>query len=129
LFHPLHVCEHFIDLVDCHPSIWQLGCAIGTWPPKSGGAMPSSRDRICSTHTGDGGIIMNIDKGKMFSLNASGSVIFQLLDKGFDDEKIIEEVVRRFEIPADLAKRDLDSFRKALKTCALFTDNQLPGSE
>ena len=91
--------------------------------------MAMSRERICSTHTGDGGIILNIDQGKMFSLNASGSVIFQLLEKGFNNEKIIEEVMRRFEISADLAKRDLDNFREALKTYALFTDSQLPGSE
>ena len=91
--------------------------------------MPSGRERIRSTHAADGGIVMDIDKGKMFSLNASGSVIFQFLEKGFSEEKIIEELVRRFEIPADVAKQDLEDFRGALKRHALLAANQLPASE
>jgi hypothetical protein len=115
--------------VDCHPVVWQLGCASTNWPPKSEGTMSSGRERIRSTHAADGGIVMDIDRGKMFSLNASGSTIFQFLKKGFDDEQIIEELVRRFEIPADLAKRDLEDFREVLKSHSLFADNQLPAAE
>ena len=84
--------------------------------------MPSGSERIRSTHTGDGGIVMNIDKGKMFSLNASGSAIFQLLEKGFDDETIIGELVRGFEIEPEIARRDLADFREALKSHSLFPE-------
>jgi len=96
---------------------------------RAGGTMPSNRERIRSMHAADGGIVLDIDKGKMFSLNASGSAIFQLLEKGFSEEKIIEELVRRFEIPAHVAKQDLDDFRKALRRHALLTAHQLPASE
>jgi hypothetical protein len=81
--------------------------------------MSSGSHRIRSTHTGDGGIVMNIDKGQMFSLNSSGSAIFQLLEKGFGDEAIVGELVTRFEILPDVARSDLADFRDALKSYAL----------
>jgi Coenzyme PQQ synthesis protein D (PqqD) len=91
--------------------------------------MPSGSERIRSTHMADGGIVMNIDKGKMYSLNASGSAIFQLLEKGLDDEAIVTEFVRRFEIPSDVARRDLQDFREALRSHALVPKNALPSLE
>jgi hypothetical protein len=64
---------------------------------------------------------MDIDRGKMFALNASGSAMFELLNKGLEDETIIGELSRRFEISAAVARRDLDDFRKALRHHALIT--------
>jgi hypothetical protein len=81
--------------------------------------MPSGSERIRSTHTGEGGVVMDIEKGKMFSLNASGSAVFQLLEKGFGDETIVGELVKRFEIQPEEARRDLADFREALKSHAL----------
>jgi hypothetical protein len=63
---------------------------------------------------------MDIDRGKMFSLNASGSAMFELLAKGLDDETIIGELAQRFEISAAIAKQDLDDFRKTLHRHALL---------
>jgi hypothetical protein len=85
--------------------------------------MPAIRERIRSAHTADGGVVLDIDKGRMFSLNSSGSVIFQLMETGLCEDKIAEELVRRFGISVDLAKRDLNDFRETLRTHAL-----LPGS-
>ena len=82
--------------------------------------MTAQSSRICSTHTADGGIVMDVDSGRMFSLNASGSVMFQLLTNGLDEKSIVEELVRRFGISAAVAKRDLDEFRSALNRHALI---------
>jgi hypothetical protein len=82
--------------------------------------MPARRTRIRCTHSGYGGIVMDIDRGKMFSLNASGSAMFELLAKGLDDETIIGELAQRFEISATIAKQDLDDFRKALHRHSLL---------
>ncbi len=87
--------------------------------------MPSGNERIRSTHTGDGGIVINIDKGEMFALNASGSAIFQLLENGFGDENIVEELVRRFEIEPQVARRDLNDFRTSLSNHALFSGKRV----
>jgi hypothetical protein len=77
--------------------------------------MPAPSTRIRSTHSSSGGIVMDVDRGKMFSLNASGSAMFELLRNGVDEKAIIEELGRRFEIPVAVAKQDLDEFREALK--------------
>ncbi|HMI50620.1 MAG TPA: PqqD family protein [Candidatus Saccharimonadales bacterium] len=76
--------------------------------------------RIRSTHSAGGAIVIDIDNGKMFSLNTSASVVFQLLVRGLGDKQIVGELMTRFEIPAAVAQRDLDDFRKALDNHALF---------
>lgn len=72
-----------------------------------------------SIHTAEGGVILDIDNGRMFSLNSSGSVIFQLLEQGASKDRIIDELVKRFDIPADVAAADLADFCTSLKNYAL----------
>ncbi len=91
--------------------------------------MPAMRERIRSTHTADGGIILDIDKGRMFSLNSSGSAIFQLMETGLCDDKIVEELVRLFGIPVGVAKRDLNDFRETLKSHSLLAGSGLCAQE
>lgn len=82
--------------------------------------MTARSSRIRSTHTPDGGIVMDVDNGRMFSLNSSGSVMFQLLTRGLDEQSVVDELVRLFGIPAAVAQRDLDEFRSALNSHALI---------
>jgi hypothetical protein len=82
--------------------------------------MSAQSPRPRSVHTADGGIVFDISKGSMFSLNSSGSVIFQLLEKGLPEEDIVEELVKRFGIAAELARRDFADFCTALKNHALL---------
>lgn len=77
--------------------------------------MPAPNTRIRSTHSSDGGIVMDVDRGKMFSLNGSGSAMFELLANGVDEKTIIDKLGRRFDIPVTVAKQDLDEFREALQ--------------
>lgn len=88
--------------------------------------MPVQSSRIRSVHTPDGGIVMDVDSGRMFSLNSSGSVMFQLLTNGLDEKSIVDELVRRFGISAAVAKRDLDEFRSALNSRALIKEVASP---
>jgi hypothetical protein len=85
--------------------------------------MSDQSRRVRRVQTGDGGIVMDIDNGKMFSLNASGSVIFELLSSGLDDSSIVAELVRRFEIAPDVAKKDLGDFREALRQVSLLPED------
>ena len=85
--------------------------------------------RIRSTHSADGAIVIDIDHGKMFSLNASASVIFQLLVRGLGEKQIVGELTRQFEIPAAVAQRDLDDFRRALNNHALFPGSSVASAE
>lgn len=91
--------------------------------------MPAMRERIRSTHTTDGGIVLDIDKGMMFSLNSSASAIYQLMETGSCEDKIVDELVRRFGISVDVARRDLNDFRETLKNHALLAGGGLRAPE
>ena len=88
--------------------------------------MTAQGSRIRSTYTPDGAIVMDVDSGRMFSLNSSGSVMFQLLTDGLDEKSIVDELVRRFGISAAVARRDLDEFRSALNGHALIKEVASP---
>jgi hypothetical protein len=91
--------------------------------------MPSIRERIRRSQSPDGAIVLDIDKGKMFSLNSSGSVIFQLLEREYSEERIVEELMRLFEISEDVARRDLRDFCDSLKHHALVAGNRISAQE
>jgi hypothetical protein len=81
-------------------------------------------DGTRSLHTADGGVILDIKSGKMFSLNGSASLIFQLLERGLSDREIVEQLVEHFAISADVAESDLAEFRKSLANHALLSAEQ-----
>ncbi len=75
---------------------------------------------IRSTHTSDGGVVLDIGSGKIFSLNPSASFIFQLLEGGSSDGQIVEQLVERFRISSELAQNDLAEFRQMLKAHSIL---------
>lgn len=87
--------------------------------PKQG-LLPSTPELLRSVHNADGGIVLDVGKNKIFSLNSSGSVIFQLLEREVPEDQIVEEIVRRFDVPANIAKADLAEFCRSLKDYALL---------
>jgi hypothetical protein len=54
-----------------------------------------------SVHTAEGDVVLDTDSGRMFSPNASGSVILRLSEQGLTDAQIADELVKRFAIPTD----------------------------
>src|ERR1700704_4645799 len=58
------------------------------------GAMAMFRicDTIRRTETGDGGILLDIHHGQMFCLNVIGAKILALLQRGYDEPRIAEEI-------------------------------------
>lgn len=77
-------------------------------------------DGTRSTHTGDGGVVLDIKSGRMFSLNNSASFIFQLLERGASDGEITEQLAVRFAISAEEARDDVAEFRAALKSHSIL---------
>jgi hypothetical protein len=78
-------------------------------------------ERPRSVHTPDGGILLDIRNGRMFSLNCSGSAMFQLLEQGLSEERIVAELANRFGIAAEIVKRDLSQFCSSLRNRGLLT--------
>ena len=67
-----------------------------------------------SVHTPDGGVVLDVHGGKMFSLNSTGSLVFQLLEQGASEERVVEELMERFRVSPEIARADVVEFRRAL---------------
>jgi len=91
--------------------------------------MSPKPERPRSAHTAEGGIILDIAHGRMFSLNSSGSKIFQLLERGVPEDRIVEDLVKQFGVSADVAKVDLTDFCRSLQSYALLTTDLNSPSE
>jgi Coenzyme PQQ synthesis protein D (PqqD) len=82
--------------------------------------MRTTPESLRSVHTADGGIVLDVAKNKMFSLNSSASAIFQLLERGLPEHRIVEEIAQRFSISVEAARADVADFCRSLRGNALL---------
>lgn len=68
----------------------------------------------------DGGILLDIDHGLMFSLNIVGSKIIEKLQQGLEPRQIIEEISTEFDISQAVAQKDVEEFLGCLQKQALL---------
>jgi hypothetical protein len=76
--------------------------------------MAIATDGIRSTQTDDGRIILDIQHGKIFSVNLVGSTILALLEDGWDEERIAGEISRVYETTIEIVRPDVRDFIEAL---------------
>jgi hypothetical protein len=69
---------------------------------------------IRSTRNQDGGVVLDIQNGKILRLNITGSLIFERLQQGQSELQIIRAISRDFGIPEDTTKRDVGEFLQSL---------------
>lgn len=62
----------------------------------------------------DGGIVLDIQNGKILRLNITGSLILERLQQGQSELQIIRAISHDFGIPEDTAKRDVGEFLQSL---------------
>ena len=77
-------------------------------------------DSIRSTHSQDGGIVLDIRRGQMFKLNLVGSRVLELMKTNFHVSQIVDDVSNEFEIDRDLAEADVREFIVVLKNHGLL---------
>jgi hypothetical protein len=51
-------------------------------------------ETIRRTETVDGGILLDIHHGQMFCLNVVGAKILELIQRGYDETRIVDEISR-----------------------------------
>jgi len=51
----------------------------------------------------------------MFTLNTVGSKILEMLERGFAEPQIVEEISRLFQIRQDIIERDVREFLECLE--------------
>lgn len=62
----------------------------------------------------DGGVILNVESGDYFQVNASGRLIWETLEDGVERDELIEALVVKFDIDSDRAAADVDVFLRHL---------------
>ena len=71
-------------------------------------------DTIRQTQTVDGGILLDVHHGQMFCLNVVGSKILELMQQGYDESRITEEISRDYQVPRDTVRADVLDFIESL---------------
>jgi len=70
---------------------------------------------VRSTHDRDGAVVLDIHHGQMFTLNIVGSKILEMMERGFLETQIVEEISRNFRIRRDIVERDVREFLECLE--------------
>jgi hypothetical protein len=78
-------------------------------------------ESVRSTHSQDGGIVLDILHGQMFRLNFVGSRILELLKQGCANSEITEQLVCEFAIDQATAETDVREFIETLEKHHLLT--------
>ena len=78
-------------------------------------------ENVRSTHSNDGGIVLDILHGQMFRLNFVGSKILALLEQGSAEPEIAEQLAREFGIERAAAEADVREFVEILEKHHLLT--------
>jgi hypothetical protein len=80
------------------------------------GVFPMFRvsDTIRRTQTVDGGILLDIHHGQMFCLNVVGARILELMQRGYDESRITDEISRDYGIDREAVLRDVAEFIETL---------------
>ncbi len=81
--------------------------------------MPRFSDSVRTTHTGDGAVVLDINRGRMFIFNSTGSRILQLLSTGVEEKEIALTLVRDFSVDRRIAEADVSEFLTLLRQHAL----------
>lgn len=77
-------------------------------------------EHVRRTHSQDGGIVLDLKHGRMFSLNLVGSKIMELLKQEYSPTLIAHEIARSFDVSAEVADHDVREFLDTLETYQLI---------
>jgi hypothetical protein len=70
----------------------------------------------------DGGVLLDVDRGVIFSLNSVGARIVELLQQGKEEMSVAEAVRREFQVSEDTARKDVADFLVTLREQLLLSD-------
>jgi Coenzyme PQQ synthesis protein D (PqqD) len=70
----------------------------------------------------DGGVLLDVDRGVIFSLNSVGTRIVELLQQGKEEMSVAEAIRREFQVSEDTARKDVADFLATLREQLLLID-------
>ena len=77
--------------------------------------MLNTSDTVRSTNTPDGRVLLDVRQGRMFSVNRVGSTILTLIETGWDETRIAEEISRTYSVSIDIVRLDVRDFCETLR--------------
>ena len=86
---------------------------------------------VRSAHGQDGAVVLDVERGQMFSLNHVGSRILELLENGATESEITDVIRREFHAHQGVVENDVREFLAALRKHNLLMDQQnaeVPGA-
>ena len=72
-------------------------------------------DTIRRTETADGGILLDVHHGQMFCLNVVGAKILELMQQGYEESRIAEEISRSYGASSEVVRADVIEFIETLQ--------------
>jgi hypothetical protein len=79
---------------------------------------------IRSTRTVDGHVLLDIEGGRMFCLNPVASRIFDLLQQGLLEDRIVAQIVADYAVAFRTAEVDVHEFLESLARHHILDDRQ-----
>jgi hypothetical protein len=77
-------------------------------------SLPAISQAIRKTDTADGAVLLDVERGQMFSVNSIGSKILELLDKGFAEAEIATQLSAACGVDLEQVRTDVHDFLEAL---------------
>jgi hypothetical protein len=68
----------------------------------------------------DGGVLLDIERGVILSLNVAGSKVWTKLQQNLSVNQIVEEISAEFDIPCETAWQDVKEFMHSLQDHTLL---------
>lgn len=78
-------------------------------------------DSAISRQVGDDVVLLDVQSGRYFSLNASGVTIWDRLETDAGVNDLVEAVVSAFDVDRDTARRDVEDLVQQLHEAGLVT--------
>ncbi len=72
-------------------------------------------DTIRRTETADGGILLDVHHGQMFCLNVVGAKVLELMQRGYDEPRIADEISRGYGMNGEVVRADVIEFIEILR--------------
>jgi len=69
---------------------------------------------------GDETIVLSLPTSRYFTIGGVGTRVFELLTEDRSIEELVEVIVGEYEIDADVARRDIESFLDKLRDAQLL---------
>jgi hypothetical protein len=90
------------------------------FPMSEEGLMQLRSDSIAWNAVGDNVVVLDLTTSTYFSTNATGTILWQMLECGAGRAEMIDALIERFGVDREPVERDVDAFLDDLERAQLL---------